>query len=359
MSVNQQHTIYSRADIENYLQGKMPKDAMHTLERNALQDPFLADAIEGYRFANSQTTIRNLKEIENNILSQKEDTKIVSFTNKKRQWLKIAASIILIAGAGWIGFLLINSTNNIAIASNEKVKETVTAENSVNTTDTNHQQNIVKENKPTLEEKEVANPPKSIAKLEYSNNNLAATSVNEVTASVPNKNVEKSSINVAESAMAAIDIAKDNTAATTKILDSKTAGVAATSEARLEQVATTNVASKKMAAQPSKVKLNKEDSLFVPLNGWAGFNDYLQRNNRSVVRKDTVASLVNNTNTKTGEEVVGLEFEVDKNGTPTNIKVSKSVDKSTDAKAIELLKKGPKWMNNNSNQKAKIEIKVQ
>jgi Gram-negative bacterial TonB protein C-terminal len=359
MSVNQQHTTYSRADIEKYLQGKMPTNAMHALERNALQDPFLADAIEGYRFADSQTTFQNLAEIETNILSQEADTKIVSVTNKKRHWVKIAASIIFIAGVGWIGFLLINTNNDKAIASNEKVKQTVAAENSVNTTDTNLHQNIVTENKlnPATE---IIRQPKSIAKVDNSNNNLRAASLDEVSVSVPFGTLKKSSTACSIS-MAAMDIAKQDTASTTNTLDSKTAGVAA-SEARLEQVAATNFASKKMAAQPSKIKSNKDDSLLIPLNGWAGFNDYLVRNNRSIVKNDSVSSLVNNTNSKKGEEVVGLEFEVDKNGTPTNIKVTKSVDKPTDAKAIELLKNGPKWTNhnsNNNNQKAKIEIKVQ
>ena len=40
---------YSLADIEQYLQGKLSPAEMHELEKAAVQDPFLADAIEGYQ----------------------------------------------------------------------------------------------------------------------------------------------------------------------------------------------------------------------------------------------------------------------------------------------------------------------
>ena len=46
--VNNDHTKeYSAADIQRYLQGNMSAADMHALEQAALDDPFLADAIEG------------------------------------------------------------------------------------------------------------------------------------------------------------------------------------------------------------------------------------------------------------------------------------------------------------------------
>lgn len=36
-----------RDDIERYLRGDMTPDEMHALEKKALEDPFLADALEG------------------------------------------------------------------------------------------------------------------------------------------------------------------------------------------------------------------------------------------------------------------------------------------------------------------------
>lgn len=50
MADAQKHITYSYADIERYLQGKMNATEMHEMEKAALTDAFLADAIEGYAF---------------------------------------------------------------------------------------------------------------------------------------------------------------------------------------------------------------------------------------------------------------------------------------------------------------------
>ena len=54
MANNNKHINYAKADIEKYLQGKMNAAEMYALEKAALQDPFLADAIEGFEIANMQ-----------------------------------------------------------------------------------------------------------------------------------------------------------------------------------------------------------------------------------------------------------------------------------------------------------------
>jgi outer membrane biosynthesis protein TonB len=46
-STKKYNTIYSAADIEKYLRGELPPREMHDLENAALEDPFLADALDG------------------------------------------------------------------------------------------------------------------------------------------------------------------------------------------------------------------------------------------------------------------------------------------------------------------------
>ena len=53
------NTPYTLLDIEQYLQGKLSPAEMHALEKAAVQDPFLADAIEGYQSADLQQTKRS------------------------------------------------------------------------------------------------------------------------------------------------------------------------------------------------------------------------------------------------------------------------------------------------------------
>mgnify|MGYP002363799444 CR=1 FL=1 len=200
MANNNEHINYSKADIEKYLQGKMNAAEMYALEKAALQDPFLADAIEGFEIANMQQaneaiadtnfliqtstqpssntstfTISDFEKYYTNQLSnterytiekaaltdplvndamegyentnfelankqlatiqqniqgtQQEVAKIITMatTNSSKQWLRIAAVIIIMVGVGstiW----LVNNNNSIvekpiAYISNE-VKQT-------------------------------------------------------------------------------------------------------------------------------------------------------------------------------------------------------------------------------------------
>ncbi|HEX4374426.1 MAG TPA: hypothetical protein VHZ50_14085, partial [Puia sp.] len=47
MEENKNIKHYSAADIQNYVAGKLSAAEMHAIEKAALDDPFLADAIEG------------------------------------------------------------------------------------------------------------------------------------------------------------------------------------------------------------------------------------------------------------------------------------------------------------------------
>lgn len=87
------------SQIEKYLAGKLDARAMHDLERRALDDPFLADAIEGYQQAKSKQR-KNLAELSAR-LQNRRDRKILVMT--PRMQLSIAASILVIIGVGlWL-----------------------------------------------------------------------------------------------------------------------------------------------------------------------------------------------------------------------------------------------------------------
>jgi hypothetical protein len=95
------HIEYSLADIERYLNNQMSVQERHAIEKAALQDPFLADAIEGY----SETDFTHARQQLNHITAaiagnRQEDTKVVPLaTPKAFPWVRaIAAAFILIAG---------------------------------------------------------------------------------------------------------------------------------------------------------------------------------------------------------------------------------------------------------------------
>lgn len=62
---------YTLTDIEQYLQGSLSPAEMHAMEKAALQDPLLADAIEGYRGSSMHIARTHLQNIQQQLLQQK------------------------------------------------------------------------------------------------------------------------------------------------------------------------------------------------------------------------------------------------------------------------------------------------
>ena len=103
------HINYTIQDIERYLNGGMSAKEMHDMERAALQDPFLADAIEGYSEASMQQSNQHLNEITALLQRDKQDAKVVIMPSKSFQWWRVAAMIILLAGVGLFSWYLIGT----------------------------------------------------------------------------------------------------------------------------------------------------------------------------------------------------------------------------------------------------------
>lgn len=64
---------YQLSRIHNYIHGLMSKEEMFQLEREALEDPFLQDAIDGYRLQNGVDT-RQLSLLQQRLNRRVEDT---------------------------------------------------------------------------------------------------------------------------------------------------------------------------------------------------------------------------------------------------------------------------------------------
>lgn len=100
---HQTHKQFGFEDIQRYLNGTMNPAEKHELERAALQDPFLSDAIEGFEEQGTASYTNHQQEIAAKLLPIREAAPIVSIS-KKMYWMRIAALIILIAGVGIFGY---------------------------------------------------------------------------------------------------------------------------------------------------------------------------------------------------------------------------------------------------------------
>ena len=109
---------YTAADIEKYWKGKLSPAEMHAIEKAAMDDPFLADALEGYK----GTSLADLDSLKERL--DKRVGAIVPILNLKRKrftWVRAAAAIIIIIGVGLlVQQLVFNDKNKNAIATLEK-----------------------------------------------------------------------------------------------------------------------------------------------------------------------------------------------------------------------------------------------
>lgn len=127
MADNASHINYSAADIQRYLHGGMTAKEMHDMEKAALKDPFLADAIDGYSDTRFEQVNKHLNEINAALQATKADAKIVAMPAKNFGWWKIAASIVGVAAVAVVSFILLNnSADKQAVAQHETVKQAQT-----------------------------------------------------------------------------------------------------------------------------------------------------------------------------------------------------------------------------------------
>ena len=87
---------YTAKDIERYHNGEMSPAEMHLLEKAAMDDPLLADALEGYSF--TKTASADLQSLQNRLQQRISKDKKRSLFIMGHHWLKIAALFIVIAG---------------------------------------------------------------------------------------------------------------------------------------------------------------------------------------------------------------------------------------------------------------------
>jgi len=109
MSDNQKNIIYTAEDIRQYLSGKLSPLQMHAMEKAALDDEFLAEAIEGYEGVKEEDWKKGLISLQNKFAPVQTEAKVIPITTrKKNNWWKIAAAVLLIATTTAISYILVN-----------------------------------------------------------------------------------------------------------------------------------------------------------------------------------------------------------------------------------------------------------
>ena len=451
MSEEKKIINYTAADIEKYWKRKLSAAEMHAMEKAAMDDPFFADALEGYKNVNlADAGLDSLKE-----KLDKRVGAVVPILNSKRKrftWVRAAAAIIIIVGTGFLVQQLVfndRNKNSIAILEKDNKKpESVANKDQVKPDSINKDMSTKSDSLVFRQKQEISTSPNSgsyaftpLDTIRKTGNAKAELKKSET------ENLPTSDVQVTASAVRKVDPAKEDaffkrtSDDSTKILNDKqfnTASPVAKSkanqayydnrnagavgfelnnkynyrvvDAQKNPVPFANVMNtgdnigtytdirgnfnlvssdsvlnvqirslgynaanyklvpsnvqpgdlvlkederKETFAQNKKVvsSLSRKDSAEIeePEVGWGNYNVYVANN----------IQIPENVRPKNTRNDVELSFDIDKNGQPINIKVTRSSQcKECDEEAKRLLKEGPKWKRKGKKSKATISIAV-
>ena len=266
-------------NIFKYIRGSRKGKEINRLEREAMEDPFLADALEGYDKIHGDHEAR-IKRIQDKISAQTR-----SSNNVFRYWA-VAASILLIIGMGG-GYFLWNEFN--------QSKKMLVAESSSILLDKAGSENLEEKKAPDSSKMDYA--PKIYAEMDDKQ-------------PVKKKEAEFDNLTSDLQQEKGVDI-KDLTEH--KVI----------------------VEAPKTSAAPSEGMAFRADTVSTPqpVIGVKAYNEYLKTN---LIRPTDEEC-------KNATGVVTLSFPIDKNGHPYNIRIIQSLCPLADWEAMRLVKEGPIW----------------
>ena len=445
---------FSAADIERYWTKRLSAAAMHDMEKAAMDDPFLADALEGYRHSgNVDEELKKLNDRFHRNLS--EATAVVPIYRKKYAWLRVAAAIIILLGTGLlVQQLVLKNKSQVPIVSVDKTSKNKNAD-----TAKPDEPASASEDRKDRPDSAVIDGPVAAKKPKIKNDSVNANAVDLNTSYafttidslksddkksnvVADKNTEvvqnsigdlakegakkekveekkpaypeavvsqkadkRSEVNAYyKSKSAADDMKQTGLLANTynyRVVDAQNNPVPfanvlntrdnvgtytdvrgyfnlVSSDSVLDvQVRSLGYNSENYKLTPSRQNntlILKEDATarnFIDINkdrrvmnsavrkdsaeveepevGWGNYNTYVENN----------IKIPENVRARKALNEVELSFNVDRSGTPINIKVTKSSQcKECDEEAIRLLKEGPKWKKKGKRSKTTISISV-
>lgn len=112
MSIEKKHIIYSAEDIKRYLTGGMAPADMHAIEMAALDDPLLAEAIEGYEGMEQEDWSKELLALRNQLQYSKNSPVIPISKAPAFKWQRAAAAILVIACTVATAYIFTNKNKN-------------------------------------------------------------------------------------------------------------------------------------------------------------------------------------------------------------------------------------------------------
>jgi TonB family protein len=359
-------------DIERYHSGKMSPIEMHQLEKAAMEDPFLADALEGYSYTQTPADDRNW--LQSQLKAKTEGAKVVVIVRSNRtRFLKLAAMLVLLVGGAWGVYQLGFKTKETDLAA-RKTPATEAATPLNNDTASTEA--------PTTLDQSSKNEDAAANISSDSNLNTQQTTVDNkgdgtVALSTQNKHSGRINSNAEEEASAPRAMRYGKVKGIETETASSMADESAASKPDSNQLGKDIVASAPQTVTPGKENVivlqrnrnaelipevvlsskSMKDSNYrkpvitfeeaVPEKGSKYFDDYVAQN-LQFPEEELKKNI-------SGE--VKLSFDVNDSGEAVNITVIKSLCTNCDKEAIRLLQQGPKWVKKKNDKKGTVSIK--
>ena len=331
---------FNHITIQQYLDGKLDEKAMHELEKQALDDPFLADALEGYTHteipAGKHLSILQTQ-LQERIAQHQENKNVFNFTWQR---LSVAAAACLLFVTATMLFWLREDQAEKRIASRPKRVDVNLTPLDSTKKQALEQDAAIADHVTTVENKTITATTRKGKRSEVL---VAANRANK-------EQINESSTSTLAAAaepQPQTDLATDHavSAFTIKGKDLQDVPVANSEQLMQGRIARVSTDSGKGSntSAPSKtsdqIQIRGVQSGFtagqsvkepVPLDGWEAYNLYLKNNIRWI-----------------GKEIkngfVLVSFSVNNYGVPENLKVVSRLSEANDLEALRLIKQGPLW----------------
>jgi len=111
MNNGNKHIIYTAADIRRYITGEMSPEEMHAMEMAALDDPFLAEAMEGYDLMEQKDWKEEIAALHKQLDVRKNETvPVVSIKNSRTvKWWRAAAAVLVLGATAATAYIFTNA----------------------------------------------------------------------------------------------------------------------------------------------------------------------------------------------------------------------------------------------------------
>lgn len=352
---------FGHSDIQRYLQHKMTQQEMHIFEKALMNDPFLADALEGYSSGNAAVAGTHLSDIESQLNGRKEEVKVVAMPVQKTVWWKVAAVVLAVTTGGILTYSLLtkNTEKNVAQQMTPaEAKEMASRTDSIEPAEKPLAQVEVLPKKELLKNKRNISPvihqPKLSPGATMQSEELKAGTATSLTME---KNEGSSAFMDRNTDVASTIEVRANSDTQKQIIEARRSASPALADDQFKDksVDTNN---KTLGSEAVVPELRSKKAKWVkrlrektangaePRGGWENFEQYLNEQIDSL-REGNTDTLYKN---------IELEFSIDEQGRPANIKVLQKPDNLTTARTVEILINGPEWKSKRKGKKVKVII---